>query len=223
MPNSGPFALQSVIYGSFTAPRVEEAVASFEGCEPHTSLFGGSIILTKIGGAWSMVRYQSTLITNACVTCRLQSGRDLLLCEQEDGHMDGRSQGIALVDLTKQDYPDCVSNVFGVVDTSAACGPTSVRGTINSAALADSNGGDMPDLRLGITVSHATFPNEEGMCAGDAPELTVQKYKLDFLFQPDTLTFVPAPSSRATVGQLEALFKDAVQKARDITLRSLHH
>jgi len=38
--------LRTVIYGSFAAPAVDQAVASLEGCEPHATEFGGSILLS---------------------------------------------------------------------------------------------------------------------------------------------------------------------------------
>jgi len=220
MANRETFGLESVIYGSFTAPGIVQAVASFEGCEPHTSLYGGSILLRKIGGSWSMVRYLGALITHACRTYRLPAGRDLLLCEQEDHHAIESGQWMSVVDLTKREYP-YGERIFGVADTSGACGPTAVGGAIDSAALTNSNGDDMPDLKLGVTVVQTTL--DEGVCLASDSATMVQKYKLDFLFQPDTLSFLPAPSSKATVDKLEALFKGAGQKAVQVYNRRLHH
>ncbi len=222
MANGEMFDLESVIYGSFTAPGIEEAVASFNGCEPHTSLFGGSILLRKIGNSWSMMRFLRALITKACRTYRLQSGRALLVCEQEDGHAEESEQWISVVDLSKEE-PRLSVTVFSVLSTAMACGPTAVGGTIESATLTDLNGDGMPDLRLGVSVGQGTFPQDGGSCFAEGSEWRVQKYKLDFLFQPDTLSFLPAPSSRATLDKLNALFKNAEQKATEITIRRLHH
>lgn len=65
------FQLRSLVEGSFTAPGAHEAVAGFEGCEPHTDEYGGSILLEASGQSWSMVRYIPALITTYCRRYRL--------------------------------------------------------------------------------------------------------------------------------------------------------
>lgn len=206
------FGIQTIIRGSFTAPGAVEAVASFEGCEPHAENFGGSILLTKSGDSWSMVRYMQALITTECRDYRLENGRDLLLCEEEDRHPQESRQTISVIDFSKQ-KPAPGQSVFGIVNTSGANRPTAVWGSIESAELVDRNGDGMPVLTLDITVGQGACTAEGGSCIGDYSDATTQKYKLDFLFQSGTGKFLPAPSSRATVDRLTSLFKDAVDKA----------
>lgn len=211
------FDLRSVIYGSFTVPGVQEAVASFEGCEPHASEFGGSILLTKRDDSWSMLRYTPSLITAACRTYRLKTGRDLLLCEGEDGHMDETSQEIYVCSFSSQNPPECPA-VFTVVNTQTACGTSAVWGSIDDATLRDVNGNGMPDLSLKITVGQGTYPRKDGgSCLWHALHSTVQKYRLDFLFQPKTDTFSPAPWSSTSAEHLSAVFRDAEEKAGEAT------
>jgi hypothetical protein len=205
------------MYGSFTASGANEAVASFEGCEPHTALFGGSILLHRVDGSWSMVRYTPALITTACRTYRLKTGRDLLLCERYDGHMDGASTGISVCEFPAGRNPAC-PGVFGVINTAQACGPTAVSGFIDKLALHDMNSDGMPDLTLWITVVQSTSQNTGGTCLGGPTQSTVQNYKMDFLFQPASDGFIPAPRSSAQVERLRALFHNAREEAYKVTV-----
>lgn len=202
------FALRTVIYGSFTAPGVEEAIASFEGCEPHATEFGGSILLRKRPGSWSMANYTPALITSACQTYQLKTGRDLLLCEAEDHHMTGASQGIFVCDFSKEPSSRCQSVLY-VLDTRVACGPTAVWGSIDKVELRDLNGDGMPDLTVEISVGQGRFPNPGGSCNRDTSHAPVERQNLDLLFQQDTNTFLPAPGSKPLADRLQTLFKEA--------------
>lgn len=206
------FDLHTVTYGSFTAPGVEEAVASFDGCEPHSTEFGGSILLRNLHGSWVMVDYTPALITSACLTYHLRTGRDLLLCEGEDHHMAAASQGIFVCDFSREKATRC-RNVFGVLDTRTACGDSAVWGSINKAALRDLNGDGMPDLTVWVDVGQGNFPNAGGSCNADTSRAQVQRHKLDFMFQQETNSFVPAPWSKALTERFRAVFNAALQKA----------
>jgi hypothetical protein len=206
------FALRTVIYGSFTAPGVEEAVASFEGCEPHAEEFGGTILLRKLHGSWAMVDYTPALITSACQTYHLRTGRELLLCEGEDHHMAGAYQWISVCDFSREPSSRCQS-VFDVLDTRVACDPSAVWGSIDKVELRDLNGDGMPDLILVIGVGQGAFPNPGGSCNADTSHAPVERQKLDFFFQQDTNNFLPAPGSQALAAHLHALFKGAQEKA----------
>ena len=207
------FGLGTVIYGSFTTPGVEEAVAGFEGCESHATGFGGSVLLKKLHGSWAMMDYTPALITSACQPYHLKNGRDLLLCENKDRHMDEASQWITVCDFSKKKSARC-RNVFDVLDTRNACGNSAVWGSIDEAALQDLNGEGKPDLSLWISVGQAAFPNAGGSCDADTADAPIQRHKLDFLFQQDANTFLPAPWSMAQTDRFRAVFNDALQKAR---------
>jgi hypothetical protein len=206
------FGIQTIIQGSFTAPGAVEAVASFKGCEPHAENYGGSILLAKSGDSWSIVRYVQALITTACRPYRLQNGRDLLLCDEQNRHPQESRQTISVIDLSNPKRAPGQS-VFGVVNTSGANGPTAVWGSIDRATLADRNGDGTPDLTLEITVGQGACTTDGGSCLGDYSDAIIQKYTLDFLFHSDSGAFLPAPSSRATVDRLASFFKDGVDKA----------
>lgn len=205
------FVVRTVIYGSFTAPGVEEAVADFAGCEPHAGGYGGSILLRRLRGSWSMVDYTSGLITSACRPYALKTGRELLLCEGEDHHMDGAWQGVSVCDYSKPKGSRC-QDVFTTLDTTVACGHSAVWGSIRSAELHDLNADGTRDITLWVTVGQGTFPNRGGVCTQTSLP-PGQRYKLDFLFQQNTDTFVPAPSSKPLAEHLRTLFKAAREKA----------
>jgi hypothetical protein len=206
------FDLRTVIYGSFTTAGTEEAVASFQGCEPHASGYGGSILLRELNGSWAMVDYTPALITTACQTYHLNTGRDLLICEGEDHHMAAESQGILACDFSREKAARC-GEVFGVVDTRVACGNTAVWGSIDKAALRDLNDDGMPDLILWISVGQGTFPQPGGSCNPNPSHAPVQRRRLDFLFQQDKNMFLPAPWSKALTEHYRAVFHEALQKA----------
>jgi hypothetical protein len=51
------FDLETVIYGSFTAPGAREAIGGFNGCEDHatTANFRSSVLLRKGPKGWRMI------------------------------------------------------------------------------------------------------------------------------------------------------------------------
>jgi len=197
------FKLDTVLYGSFTALGAEEAEAGFFGCEPHAGEFGGSIFLNKVRGTWVMVNYIPGWITEACRIYHLRSGRDLLLCEDEDMHSGEGSQWIQVYNISK-DQSLRRRDVITVMNTRGACGSHPVWGTIDKAELCDLNGDGMPDLTLWLSLGQGT---RSGFCNGDTSDETVQKLKLDFLFQQDTESFLPTPSSEALIVSHRAFFK----------------
>jgi hypothetical protein len=173
------FALRTVIYGSFTAPGGEEALAGFQGCESRATGFSGSILLRKLHGSWAMGDYAPARITVNCQTYHLKTGRDLLLCEEQVGHMDEASQWIPVCDFSKEKPSRCQS-VFALLDTRNACGHSAVWGSIDKVELGDLNGDGIPDLTLWIRVGHCAFPNAGGSCNADTTGAPVQRDKLDF-------------------------------------------
>lgn len=64
------------------------------------------------------------------------------------------------------------------------------------------NGDGMPDLTLWFALGPGA-----SLCGTDTSKETVQKLKLDFLFQQDTGSFLPTPSSKALIESHRAFFK----------------
>jgi hypothetical protein len=195
------FKLGTVFYGSFTAPGAEEAVAGFWGCEDHATGFGGSIFLKKVSGTWVMVNYFQAWTIGACRIYHLRTGRDLLLCEGEYHNMGGGLQWISISSISRDQSPS-ERNVIEVIDTRPACDDHPVWGTIDKAELHDLNGDGMPDLTVWFSLGQGA-----SFCDADTSKETVQKLKLDFLFQQDAESFVPTPSSKALIESHRAFFK----------------
>lgn len=79
------FALQSIIHGSFSKIGIHEALLDFNGCEPHSTHFGGTVLLRRINQKWSFIRYEAGWRSDSCLKFAENSGRDSLVCENFDG------------------------------------------------------------------------------------------------------------------------------------------
>lgn len=73
-------AIDTVVAGSFTAPLAVEALADYEGCEPHAGNFGGSVLLRRRAGGWERIAFLPGERTQTCLRFRRPDGRDALAC-----------------------------------------------------------------------------------------------------------------------------------------------
>ncbi len=95
------FHPEGVIYGHFTGPETDDAAVSGWSAETHPYLWGGTLLLTRRDGKWTPLWYKSAVITRSCRTVTMPSGREVLLCEAEDGGMGHQFHYIFSVDLTR--------------------------------------------------------------------------------------------------------------------------
>lgn len=170
-------------------------MASFSGCEPHADAFGGSVLLRKAHGSWEFVEYLQGLGTSACKTYHLKTGRDLLLCEGGGCFMGNCRQSVFVCDLSKEQNAR-VRSVIDVADDSGACPGNALFGSISNFALRISNGGGMPILTIWCNAGRSDPQKGSNSCDDNNSRKQARTYKLDFLFQPDSNTFVPAPWSQ---------------------------
>jgi hypothetical protein len=105
------FHPQGIIFGHFLKPDSEEAVVSGWSIETHPYHWGGALLLTRGGGKWRPVWYKSGLITRSCEKAGRPDGRELLICEYEDGGMGHRYHALNAIDLrhASADTPPIVS------------------------------------------------------------------------------------------------------------------
>jgi hypothetical protein len=202
----GSLDLQTVTYGSFTAPGVEEAVASFLGCVPHAGGWGGSILFRKRHGSWVMLGYAGGLITSGYRVYPLKTGRDLLLCGEQDFGQGTMRQWIFVCDFSREATLEARSHtVFTALDdrSGIACRPWWV--SIDEAALRDLNGDGMPDLTVRVSVGRRPSPNPGESAKVGTSSAPAERQKLDFLFQQDANSFVVAPGSKALMERLQAI------------------
>jgi len=94
------FHPEGVIYGHFLSPTSDDAVVSGWSAEHHPDLWGGTLLLTKSNGHWKPLWYRSAVITHSCRKLPMPSGREVLLCEAEDGGMGHVLHYLFSVDLT---------------------------------------------------------------------------------------------------------------------------
>ena len=95
------FHPKGVIYGHFIAADTNDAAVSGSSTETHPELWGGTLLLTKRDGRWTPVWYKSAVITESCLKTGMSNGREILLCETEDGGMGSIDHYLYSVDLTR--------------------------------------------------------------------------------------------------------------------------
>jgi hypothetical protein len=93
-----------ILFGHSLSPTSEDVVISCTGCEGHSALYGGTLLLTKQLGKWKPVWYKAGIITRHCRRVSLGTGRQILFCEATDGGMGHAIHGLYIVDLTKPKF-----------------------------------------------------------------------------------------------------------------------
>lgn len=153
------FHPNGVIYGHFLNRDSDDAAVSGWSAETHPLLWGGTLLLTRHGGAWTPVWYRSAVITDSCRKLALPSGREILLCEDEDGGMGHTYHYLYSVDFTA---PAGISESPLVSADSFENSCTIRRQQITRVEWAQGS------RRLAVTVSTPEWRRlSPGVCAGD--------------------------------------------------------
>jgi hypothetical protein len=97
--------VSKVIYGHFLSPSSDDAALAGWGGETHPAFWGGTLLLTKRNGEWQPVWYLHAIITRYCQKLTASTGRDILLCEEEDGGMGHSYHILYVVDFTSPKSP----------------------------------------------------------------------------------------------------------------------
>ena len=95
------FHPEGVIYGHFLSQASDDAVVSGSSFETHPALWGGTLLLTRTGGVWHPLWYKSSAVTRSCRKVRTPTGRNILLCEEEDAGMGAQVHYLYALDLEK--------------------------------------------------------------------------------------------------------------------------
>ena len=92
---AGSLQIGGVTRGSFTSPSAVEALADYEGCEPHAGNFGGSVLLRRRGTGWKRVAFLPRQRSATCLRLPRLDGAEALACYsswsgqgEEDGAID---------------------------------------------------------------------------------------------------------------------------------------
>lgn len=82
----GSFSLNAVYRGHFSATNADQLLLALYGCEPHVSMFGGSVLLTRDGAVWKKSGYFKGDNAMRCLSFKARDGLDRLVCFSGDSH-----------------------------------------------------------------------------------------------------------------------------------------
>jgi hypothetical protein len=72
--------LEAVTLGHFLSPASEDAALWMTGCESRSANFGGTILLARSAGRWTMLWYKPGVVTSLCHKVTVRSKREILVC-----------------------------------------------------------------------------------------------------------------------------------------------
>ncbi|HET7541531.1 MAG TPA: hypothetical protein VFK05_16765 [Polyangiaceae bacterium] len=93
------YELELLLSGHFTAPNVDQRLAVFNGCEPHSGNWGGTLIAERKGDKFQSLRYLSGIHPQACQAYHRPDGRDLAVCEFGDAHQSTSTDTLSVLDF----------------------------------------------------------------------------------------------------------------------------
>jgi len=117
--------LTAVTRGHFLAPQSDDVALSMLGCESHSDNWGGTILLTRKSGKWTLLWYKPGIDTTQCHKVALRTSREILVCLGVWG-----AQGSLTTELYVEDFQSPTGNLmagdgqgfFSIFDNSLACG-----------------------------------------------------------------------------------------------------
>jgi hypothetical protein len=193
--------VSTVTYGHFLGPSSEDAALSGWAGETHPSFWGGTLLLTKKNGEWQPVWYKHAIITRHCQKLKARSGRDVLLCEEEDGGNGHSFHILYVLDLTGPKSP-WDSAVFIANSYLALCRDQQLQ-AIERIVFRDAADGTSPFITVFARHGRRKLSEEETeQCADDRLRSlpAAREYRIDFVLR-DSLIATPRSSAVA------ALFK----------------
>ena len=93
------YELELFLPGHFTDANAEQRLAVFNGCEPHSENYGGTLLAEGQGSHFRSLRYAAGLHPSACKAYRRDNGRDVAVCEFGDAHQGISSDSLAVLDF----------------------------------------------------------------------------------------------------------------------------
>lgn len=201
------FDLETIVYGSFSAPHVQQAVATFEGCVSHANApnFRSSIVLEKGDSVWRVAPYgyHQGIDASQCQLYELLNGREILVCRASEGHPDVSFESVYRWDFNaKETWRDLIRTI----NTWGACGKSALEESISSFGIQKFPARRMPGVSVKVSVVQALHSDKGGVCESPTqPPAT--NYQVDFVYWNSD--FVVAPWSTSTKQHLDALFSSA--------------
>jgi hypothetical protein len=120
-----PWIVRRITRGHFLSPESDDAVLAMDGCESHASNFGGTSLLTRQRGRWSMLWYKSEIPTGKCHRVKLESAREILICLGDYGGQGNEYRDLYMEDLLTPSnalMSGEEGTLFTALDNSFTCG-----------------------------------------------------------------------------------------------------
>ncbi len=217
-----PWSLEAVTFGHFLSPGSDDAALWMVGCEPRMANDGGTVLLTRRRGKWSMLWYKSAIQTAQCHKAPRRDHREILVCIGTDGAQGNNATELYVEDLLNPKATLMAGSAndgsfFRAFDDTLTCGwqqeadvpDTSpvIRSYIDKVSFSDSRGPDAGPPSISVMASYGKKQmtrEEVEACMNKHWQVlpSVKSYQLDFLY--DGNGYGPAPASVDIVKMFES-------------------
>jgi hypothetical protein len=183
------FRLNKAYQGHFSAPNTEQLLLALNGCEPHVSGFGGSILLTRDGTAWKRSAYFKGDNASNCLSFRAHDGLDRLVCLAGDAHFGTSAEGIIAesykdASLHQEPLLQGIGSNMGGTPQSGYCYEQDIA---KFEKLPSGTG-----LKVVVTQTKGLAPPGEGSCGETEIQMEpAQTLNLNFQFDGDHFALTP--------------------------------
>jgi hypothetical protein len=187
------FELELFVSGHFTAANADQRLAVFQGCEPHSANWGGTLIAERSGDKFRSVRYLSGVRPQSCQAFHRADGLDLAVCEFGDAHQSISTDTLSVLDFSVE--PPKEQTLLSFTNQDPCATDPGTRTTeeviesfeLNQNPAAKNNGLIVRTTRTPRTLdlSYQSYCRENG--AGSPPterpfskpEVTTRQYRFD--------------------------------------------
>ncbi len=194
------FDLQAVYRGHFSTINTEQLLLVLYGCEPHSSGFGGSILLTRDGTVWKKSGYFKGDNASKCLSFKARDGLDRLVCFVGDAHFGTSSYWINAVSYKGNSWhaEPLLSDIGGNMGSGSPAAGYCYEQDIDAFEKLPSDAG----FRVVVTQTKGLALSGENSCGEtEIPMEPTQTVNLNFHFDGDH--FALAPESKAGMQRIK--------------------
>lgn len=205
--------LVGVTRGHFLSPSSEDAALWMEGCEPHSENFGGTVLVTKRAGRWSMVWYKPGVETSQCHKVRLPAGREILVCIGETGAQGNITRELYVEDLLHPSAALMAGEIsfFSAFDNTLTCGWTDqdehepyavVHTQVDKVEFVSRDGGSVPVVAVTASFGERTpTPADVKACMANKGKVlpAMKSHRIEFVFNGHDYAPTPSNASSARI------------------------
>jgi hypothetical protein len=200
------WSVSAVTRGHFLSPTSDDAALAMGGCEPHASNWGGTVLLTRLNGRWTMRWYKAGVMTDTCHKVARDDGRELLVCS---AGWTGQGEEIGNLLLTDLKADDPEQGFFRAEDSMATCGVDRdqpqpvVAANIEKVEFLSKRINGLPGISVTADYGKRTMkPSDWQACIdGKLARPATKTYQIEFQF--DGKNYRPAQASQAAARVFE--------------------